>query len=123
MKKICLMSLCLLMVIVMGCAKGDPLPGSVKNDLHKADRKLEAVKIFGIDHKQVVYDKKDKKLTLPLHFNEDVDLPNKLIGSMSSMPFSGNDDVDQVVVKYEFKDQKHELHYKKDAQDSLKRVK
>lgn len=75
MKKICLISLCLLMTLVTGCTKGDPLPGSVKNDLHKADRKLEAVKIFEINHKQLVYEKKDKKLTVPLHFKEDVELP------------------------------------------------
>ncbi|WP_412519207.1 hypothetical protein [Staphylococcus simulans] len=122
MKKICLMSLCLLMIIVMGCTKDDPLPSSVKDGLHNTDRKLEAVKIFEIDHKNVVYDKKDKKLTLPLHFKEDVELPPKLIGSMSVMPFSGNEDVDQVEVKYEFKGKKHELHYKNDEQGLLKKV-
>ncbi|AMY05696.1 hypothetical protein CD149_09365 [Staphylococcus condimenti] len=122
MKKIGLMSLCLLMIIVMGCTKGDRLPSSVKNDLHKADRKIEAVKIFEIDHKQVVYEKKDKKLTVPLHFKEDVELPPKLVGSMATTPFSGNEDVDYVEVKYELKGHKHELHYKRDKHGMLRRV-
>lgn len=41
---------------------------------------------------------------------------------MATTPFSGNDDIDLVDVKYEFKGQKHELHYKKDENGSLKRV-
>ena len=122
MKKIGLMSLCLLMIIVMGCTKGDRLPSSVKNDLHKADRKIEAVKIFEIDHKQVVYEKKDKKLTVPLHFKEDVELPPKLVGSMATTPFSGNEDVDYVEVKNELKGHKHELNYKRDKHGMLRRV-
>ncbi|CAL27050.1 hypothetical protein [Staphylococcus carnosus] len=122
MKKISLLSLCLLMIIVMGCTKGDRLPGSVKNDLHKADRKLEAVKIFEIDHKKVIYEKEDRKLIMPLHFKEDVELPPKLVGSMATTPLSGNEDVDDVVVKYELKNHKHELHYKRDKHGMLKRV-
>lgn len=49
MKRISIILLTVIVLMMAGCSKGDPLPSSVKNDMHKSERKMDAIKIFQLD--------------------------------------------------------------------------
>ncbi|MGV3129727.1 hypothetical protein MUA90_12785 [Staphylococcus sp. IVB6181] len=123
MKKLSILLLTVIILITVGCSKGDPLPRSVKNDMHKSEQKMDVIKIFKLDRKNVVYDKDTKKLTLPLQFNDPVELPADLVRDVAVEQYSDNKDVKEIIVKYELNDKKYNFDLTRDKHGKFKKMK
>lgn len=123
MKKLSIALLTVIVLITVGCSKGDPLPRSVKNDMHKSEQKMDVIKIFKLDRKNVVYDKDTKKLTLPLKFNDPVELPSDLVTDIATQRYTDNKEVKEVVVKYKLKGKKYNFDLIRDKNGKFKKMK